>query len=67
MQKLMDKYVQRDGAQDVIWLSLLKVLQAEGICLELASQNTGAIAAEAAARVLEEVGEESLRSRCKKA
>jgi len=44
MQKLRDKYVQRDGAQDVIWLSPLRVLNAEGIRLELASQNTGAIA-----------------------
>lgn len=44
MQKLMEKCVQRDGAQDVIWLSPLKVLQAEGIRLELASRNTGAIA-----------------------
>jgi|ERR1700722_2809055 len=44
MQKLLDKYVQMDGAQDVVWLSPLKVLEAEGIELELAGQNTGAIA-----------------------
>ncbi len=44
MQKFLDKYVQKDGAQDVIWLSPLKVLEAEGIRLELADQNTGAIA-----------------------
>lgn len=44
MQKLLDKYVQMDGAQDVIWLSPLKLLEAEGVRLELTSQNTGAIA-----------------------
>ena len=44
MQKLMDKYLQVDGAQDVIWLSPLKVLEATGLNLELTSQNTGAIA-----------------------
>jgi Family of unknown function (DUF7002) len=44
MQKLLDKYVQVDGAQDVIWLSPLKLLETEGLRLELASQNTGAIA-----------------------
>lgn len=44
IQKLLEKYLERDGAQDVIWLSPLKVLQVEGIRLELASQNTGAIA-----------------------
>ncbi len=44
MQKLLEKYLERDGAQDVIWLSPLKVLEVEGIRLELASQNTGAIA-----------------------
>lgn len=44
MQKLMDKYLQADGAQDVIWLSPLKVLEAAGLNLELTSQNTGAIA-----------------------
>lgn len=44
MQKILDKYVQMDGAQDVIWLSPLKLLEAEGLKLELASQNTGAIA-----------------------
>jgi len=43
MQKFMDKYVQIDGAQDVIWLSPLKVLEAAGLGLELTSQNTGAI------------------------
>jgi hypothetical protein len=44
MQKLLDKYVQLDGAQDVIWLSPLKLLDAAGLHLELTSQNTGAIA-----------------------
>jgi len=44
MQKLLEKYVENDGAQDVIWLSPLKVLELEGLRLELSSQNTGSIA-----------------------
>jgi hypothetical protein len=44
MQKFLDKYVQLDGAQDVIWLSPLKLLDAAGLRLELTSQNTGALA-----------------------
>jgi hypothetical protein len=44
MQKLLDKYVQMDGAQDVVWLSPLKLLETEGLRLELSSKNTGAIA-----------------------
>ena len=44
VQKFVDKYVESDGAQDVIWLSPLKVLEADELRLELASQNTGAIA-----------------------
>jgi hypothetical protein len=44
MQKLLEKYVASDGAQDVIWLSPLKVLEAAGLNLELTSYNTGAIA-----------------------
>ena len=44
MQKLLDKYIESDGAQDVIWLSPFKLIQLEGLRLELASQNTGAIA-----------------------
>jgi hypothetical protein len=44
MQKFLDKYVQIDGAQDVIWLSPLKLLESAGLGLELTSQNTGAIA-----------------------
>src|ERR1700728_1779835 len=44
MQKFLDKYVQVDGAQDVIWLSPLNLLEAPGLHLELTSQNTGAIA-----------------------
>jgi hypothetical protein len=43
MQKFLDKYVQLDGTQDVVWLSPLKLLQTEGLRLELSSQNTGAI------------------------
>jgi hypothetical protein len=44
MQKLLNKYVEVDGAQDVVWLSPLKLLETEGLQLELASQNAGAIA-----------------------
>jgi hypothetical protein len=44
MQKFRDKYAERDGAQEVIWLSPLRVIRAEGLCLELTSQNSGAIA-----------------------
>lgn len=44
MQKVLDKYVQVDGAQDVVWLSPLKLLETEGLQLELASHNAGAIA-----------------------
>jgi hypothetical protein len=44
MQKVLDKYVQADGAQDVVWLSPLKLVQTEGIRLQLSSTNTGAIA-----------------------
>ena len=44
MQKFLDKYVELDGAQDVIWLSPLKVLEAAGSRLQSTSQNTGAIA-----------------------
>jgi hypothetical protein len=44
MRKLLDKYIQTDGAQDVIWLSPLKFVEAAGLSLELTSQNTAAIA-----------------------
>jgi hypothetical protein len=44
MQKAMEKFLEADGAQDVIWLSPLKVLEAAGLNLELTSQSTGAIA-----------------------
>jgi hypothetical protein len=44
LQRLRDKYVESDGAQDVIWLSPLKILEVEGIRLELSSHNTGAVA-----------------------
>jgi hypothetical protein len=43
MQKLRDKYVERDGAQEVIWLSPLRVMGTEGVNLELTTQNSGAI------------------------
>ena len=44
MQKFLDKYVQLDGSQDVIWLSPLKLLESADLRLELSSQNTSAIA-----------------------
>jgi hypothetical protein len=44
MQKLRDKYIELDGAQEVIWLSPLRVIRMEGLCLELTNQNSGAIA-----------------------
>jgi hypothetical protein len=44
MRKLLDKYLQTDGGQDVIWLSPLKFVEAAGLRLELTSQNTAAIA-----------------------
>lgn len=44
MQKFLDKYVQLDGAQDVVWLSPLRLVQTEGLRIELASQSAGAIA-----------------------
>jgi hypothetical protein len=44
MEKYLERYVQMDGTQDVIWLSPLKLLESEGIRLELGSQNTGTIA-----------------------
>jgi len=44
MRKLLDKYLQTDGGQEVIWLSPLKLIEAAGLRLELTSQNTGAIA-----------------------
>jgi hypothetical protein len=43
MRKLLEKYVRIDGAQDVIWLSPLKFVEAAGLRLELTSQNTGAV------------------------
>jgi hypothetical protein len=50
MRKLLDKYLQIDGAQDVIWLSPLKFVEAAGLSLELTSQNTGAIARQSGAQ-----------------
>jgi hypothetical protein len=44
MRKLADKYIELDGAQEVIWLSPLKLLHAASGRLELTAQNTGAIA-----------------------
>jgi hypothetical protein len=43
-KKFLDKYVERDGSQDVIWLSPLKVLAVEDIQLELTTKATGTIA-----------------------
>jgi hypothetical protein len=42
--KLIDKYIQLDGAQEVIWLSPLRLLDAASSSFELTSQNSGAIA-----------------------
>jgi hypothetical protein len=44
MGTLLSKYVERDGAQDVIALSPLRLLGVAHKRLELAAQNTGAIA-----------------------
>jgi hypothetical protein len=44
MRKLLNKYVERDGAQDVIWLSPLRLFRAADGRIELAGQNAGAIA-----------------------
>jgi hypothetical protein len=44
MQKLRDKYAELEGAQEVIWLSPLRVIRMEEVSLELTSQNSGAIA-----------------------
>jgi hypothetical protein len=44
MRKFLDKYLSIDGAQDVIWLSPLKLVEVAGLRLELTSQNTAAIA-----------------------
>jgi hypothetical protein len=44
IQKFRDKYVELDGAQEVIWLSPLRVIRLEGLRLELTSQNSGTIA-----------------------
>jgi hypothetical protein len=42
-KKFLDKYVERDGSQDVIWLSPLKLLAVEDIQLELTTKSIGAI------------------------
>ena len=43
-KKFLDRYVEREGSQDVIWLSPLKLLAVEDIQLELTSKSTGAVA-----------------------
>jgi hypothetical protein len=43
MNKVLDKYVERDGAQDVITISPWRLLQAAGARLQLAQYNAGAI------------------------
>jgi hypothetical protein len=47
MRKLLDKYVELEGAQEVVWLSPFRMLEVEGLRLELTRQNTGAIARKA--------------------
>jgi hypothetical protein len=44
MKKLRDKYVELEGAQEVVWLSPLRVIRMEELSLELTSQNSGSIA-----------------------
>jgi hypothetical protein len=44
MKKFRDKYAEIEGAQEVIWLSPLRVIGLEGLHLELTSQNAGTIA-----------------------
>ena len=43
-KKFLDRYVERDGSQDVIWLSPLKLLAVEDIQLELTSKTAAAVA-----------------------
>jgi hypothetical protein len=43
-KKLLDRYVERDGAQDVLTISPLKLLTTAASRLELSGQNAGAIA-----------------------
>jgi hypothetical protein len=50
MRKFLDKYLSIDGAQDVIWLSPLKLVEVAGLRLELTSQNTAAIARQSGAQ-----------------
>jgi hypothetical protein len=56
MQKFLEKYVETDGPQDVVWLSPLKVVQTEGIRLELSSQNSGAVARRTGPAKIEDAG-----------
>ena len=46
MKKMIDKYVALDGAQDVITLSPIRVLEAARGRIEMASRNSGAVARE---------------------
>lgn len=44
MRKMLEKYVERDGAQDLLVLSPMRLLDSVRPQIQLASQNTGAIA-----------------------
>ncbi|MHB1447045.1 MAG: DUF7002 family protein [Acidimicrobiales bacterium] len=44
MDKMLSKYLERDGCQDVITFSPLRLFEAVGDRLELAAQNSGAVA-----------------------
>jgi len=44
LQTLLDKYVEHDGAQDVLTLSPSRLLRTAGPRIQLAAQNTGAVA-----------------------
>jgi hypothetical protein len=47
METFRDRYVQRDGAQDVLTISPWRLVQTAGSRVQLASQNTAAIARKA--------------------
>jgi len=55
MRTLLEKYVARDGAQDILVISPLRLLDAVGSRIELTTQNTGAIARRAGAQKSPEV------------
>ena len=44
MRKMVDKYVERDGAQEVLSFSPLRLLEAARLQIELSAQNSGAAA-----------------------